>query len=155
MALGMNLHPVVNDLVLEDLKKLEKVLTALPSMINDVLDDCGLPTLGPGESVWTKDVLPLVQRRIRQIQRTPRRHSNGNVFQKVKEAVPIEDFAGRFTELKSAGANMMKGLCPLHTERTPSFVVYPGTDTWRCYGACAEGGDVVTLARRLMDRGVL
>ena len=44
---------------------------------------------------------------------------------------------------------------PLHEERTPSFVVYEDTQHWRCYGACARGGDVVELARLLMDKGML
>ena len=154
MALGTSLHPVVNDLTLEDLRKLEKAVTFLPGMVNDKLDDFGLPRLGPGESVWTKDVLPLVQRRIRQLERKSIPHSGG-IFEKVKESVSIVDFAGRFTELRQAGADMMKGVCPLHSERTPSFVIYISTGRWRCFGACVDGGDVIALAQRLMDKGLL
>ena len=38
-----------------------------------------------------------------------------------------------------------KALCPFHAERTPSFVVFPETGTWRCFGACATGGDALSF----------
>lgn len=76
------------------------------------------------------------------------------VFGAVKEAVPVEDLAGRFTRLTRSG-DRYKGCCPLHEERTASFVVYPGSQRWHCFGACARGGDVIELARLLMDKGLL
>lgn len=155
MALGTSLHPVVNRLPLDDLKKLERAVKVLPGMVNETLNDIGLPRLGPGESVWTNDVLPLVQRRLRQLERKPRTDSKGDIFEQIKAAVSIEDFAGRFTDLSPSGSDTMKGVCPLHSERTPSFVVYLSTDTWRCFGACADGGDVIALAQRLIDKGLL
>ena len=51
LALGTSLHPVVNGMSLDDLKKLEKAANALPEMINDQLDDWELPNIAPGESV--------------------------------------------------------------------------------------------------------
>ena len=78
-----------------------------------------------------------------------------NLFQAVKEAVSVEELAGRFTQLAPAGPGKLKGRCPLHEERTPSFYVYQDSQRWQCFGACASGGDVVELARRLMDRGKL
>jgi hypothetical protein len=88
-------------------------------------------------------------------QRTIKRASG--LFGAVKHAVPVEELARRFTPL-SGGRGALKGKCPLHAggkERTPSFVVYTGTQTWQCFGACARGGDVIELARLLMDKGLL
>ena len=78
-----------------------------------------------------------------------------NLFQAVKEAVSVEQLAERFTQLAPAGPGKLKGRCPLHEERTPSFYVYQDSQRWQCFGACASGGDVVELARRLMDLGKL
>ena len=41
-----------------------------------------------------------------------------------------------------------KAPCPFHAERTPSFVVFPDTGTWRCFGACSTGGDVIAFVMR-------
>ena len=78
-----------------------------------------------------------------------------NLFQAVKQTVSVEALAQRFTELKPAGSGKLKGRCPLHEERTPSFYVYQDSQRWQCFGACASGGDVIELARRLMDLGKL
>ncbi len=76
-------------------------------------------------------------------------------FDKIKAAVRLEEFVGRFTDLRPAGQNKMKGNCPLHKETTPSFHVWLDKQTWRCFGACAMGGDVITLHQQLKDRGLL
>ncbi len=76
-------------------------------------------------------------------------------FAKIKAAVPVEDLAGRFTDLRPAGPGKLKGCCPLHHESTPSFHIWVEKGTWRCFGACAIGGDVIRLTQELMDRGVL
>ena len=78
-----------------------------------------------------------------------------NVFQAVKEVVSVEQLAERFTQLAPAGPGKLKGRCPLHEERTPSFYIYQDSQRWQCFGACASGGDVVEMARRLMDLGKL
>ena len=41
-----------------------------------------------------------------------------------------------------------KAPCPFHAERTASFVVFPDTGTWRCFGACSTGGDVISFVMR-------
>ncbi len=76
-------------------------------------------------------------------------------FAKIKAAVPVEVLAGRFTDLRPAGPGKLKGCCPLHQESTPSFHIWTEKGTWRCFGACAVGGDVIALAQLLMDRGLL
>ena len=85
--------------------------------------------------------------------RTTRR--GNSIFDRVKAAVSVEELAGRFTSLRPVSPSKLKGLCPLHTERTPSFYVSTDRDLWYCFGACHEGGDVVVLARLLMDKGLL
>ena len=85
---------------------------------------------------------------------TPRQITGG-LFAQVKAAVSVEALAGRFTTLQQAGQGRLKGRCPLHQERTPSFYIYQERGYWRCYGACARGGDVIALAQELMDLGKL
>ena len=76
------------------------------------------------------------------------------MFDQAKAAFSVAQIAGEHTELRQVSPNKLKGCCPLHRERTPSFYVYTDTDTWRCFGACAEGGDVIALTQRLMDQGI-
>ncbi|OQY99667.1 MAG: hypothetical protein B6D41_01160 [Chloroflexi bacterium UTCFX4] len=64
--------------------------------------------------------------------------------ERVRAANPIQIIAARYTQLTRAG-RQLKGLCPLHQEDTPSFVVYPEQGRWWCYGACQTGGDMFTL----------
>ncbi|MBK8046357.1 MAG: DNA primase [Anaerolineales bacterium] len=71
----------------------------------------------------------------------------GNVTDEIKQRVDIVDVVSRYTPLKRAGS-IYKGNCPFHNERTPSFVVFPHTGTWHCFGACATGGDVITFVMR-------
>jgi DNA primase len=61
----------------------------------------------------------------------------------IKEKINLVDFIGEQVPLKKAGASF-KGLCPFHGEKTPSFVVTPGRETWKCFG-CGLGGDVFSF----------
>jgi DNA primase len=62
----------------------------------------------------------------------------------VKKRIDIVEFISGYTPLKKAGRTY-KGLCPFHAEKTPSFVVFPDTQTWHCFGACGTGGDLFTF----------
>ncbi len=62
------------------------------------------------------------------------------VVDEVKERLDVTDFIGRHVHLKKSGRSF-KGLCPFHHEKTPSFYVFPETQTWHCFG-CGRGGDI-------------
>ncbi|BDA65764.1 DNA primase [Actinomyces capricornis] len=70
----------------------------------------------------------------------------------VRERARIEDVVSEHVTLKSAGVGSMKGLCPFHDERTPSFHVRPQLGYWHCFG-CGEGGDVITFIQRISHLG--
>ncbi len=71
----------------------------------------------------------------------------GSVTDEVKQRVDIVELISRYTPLKRAGS-VYKGICPFHSERTPSFVVFPHSGTWHCFGACGIGGDVFSFIMR-------
>lgn len=70
-----------------------------------------------------------------------------SVSDEVKQRIDIVDLISRYTPLKRSGATY-KGLCPFHSERTPSFIVFPNSGTWRCFGACGVGGDIFSFVMR-------
>jgi DNA primase len=67
----------------------------------------------------------------------------------VRERTKIEDVVGEHVTLKQAGVGSMKGLCPFHDERTPSFHVRPPVGLWHCFGGCNEGGDVISFVQKV------
>lgn len=66
----------------------------------------------------------------------------------VKARTNIADIVGEHVSLKSAGVGSMKGLCPFHDERSPSFHVRPGLGYYHCFG-CGESGDVYSFLQRM------
>ncbi len=66
----------------------------------------------------------------------------------VRERARIDDVVREYVTLKSAGGGSMKGLCPFHDERSPSFHVTPSRGMWYCFG-CGEGGDVINFVQRV------
>lgn len=66
------------------------------------------------------------------------------IVDEIKERLDIVEVISTYVPLRKAGRHY-KGLCPFHQERTPSFVVFPETGTWRCFGACGTGGDVFSF----------
>lgn len=67
-----------------------------------------------------------------------------SVTDEVKSRVDIVDLVSRYVQLQRSGRTY-KACCPFHDERTPSFIVFPDTGTWRCFGACGVGGDAFTF----------
>lgn len=75
-----------------------------------------------------------------------------SVVDEIKERLDIVEVIQAYVPLKKAGRNY-KGLCPFHTEKTPSFVVFPETGTWHCFGACGTGGDLFTFIMKRENLG--
>ncbi|WP_234401583.1 DNA primase, partial [Thermobifida halotolerans] len=70
----------------------------------------------------------------------------------VRERSPIADVVGEYLQLRSAGGGSLKGLCPFHDEKSPSFNVTPARNLWYCFG-CGEGGDVIAFVQRIEHLG--
>ncbi|MCY9782781.1 DNA primase [Nocardiopsis sp. EMB25] len=66
----------------------------------------------------------------------------------VRERTPIADVIGEYLQLRNAGGGSLKGLCPFHDEKSPSFNVTPSKNLWYCFG-CNEGGDVISFLQRI------
>jgi DNA primase len=65
-----------------------------------------------------------------------------SVIDEIKARIDILDVVSESVQLRRAGKNYT-GFCPFHpNSRTPAFVVFPDSGTWRCFGQCAEGGDI-------------
>ena len=62
-------------------------------------------------------------------------------IEEVKSRTNIGDIIGDYVSLKTGGVGALKGLCPFHDEKSPSFYVRPGVGRYHCFG-CGEGGDV-------------
>lgn len=66
----------------------------------------------------------------------------------IRERVRIEDVVGDYVQLRRAGADSLKGLCPFHDEKSPSFHVRPNHGHFHCFG-CGEGGDVYAFIQKI------
>ena len=69
------------------------------------------------------------------------------VVDDIKARLDILEVVGQRVQLQRSGRSY-KGNCPFHQERTPSFHVFPDRQSWRCFGACATGGDVFGFVMR-------
>ena len=71
-----------------------------------------------------------------------------SVVDDVKARVDIVETVSGHVTLQKSGRHF-KALCPFHTEKTPSFIVNSERQSWRCFGACATGGDVFSFVMRM------
>lgn len=69
------------------------------------------------------------------------------VVEEIRDRCDIEEVVGQYVSLKRAGSNR-NGLCPFHSEKTPSFTVFPATRSFYCFG-CGAGGDVITFIQKI------
>jgi DNA primase len=70
-----------------------------------------------------------------------------DAVEEVKRKLDLVEYIGRTTKLQKAGRSF-RGLCPFHTEKTPSFHVFPDRASWRCFGSCGEGGDLFSFVQK-------
>jgi DNA primase len=66
----------------------------------------------------------------------------------VRERSPIDEVVGEYLQLRNAGGGSLKGLCPFHEEKTPSFNVTPARGLFYCF-SCAQGGDVIKFVQKI------
>jgi DNA primase len=66
----------------------------------------------------------------------------------VRERSAVDEVVGEYLQLRNAGGGSLKGLCPFHEEKTPSFNVTPARGLWYCF-SCTEGGDVIRFVERI------
>ncbi|MFE7466463.1 DNA primase [Streptomyces sp. NPDC057499] len=66
----------------------------------------------------------------------------------VRDAVPIDAVVSEYLQLRNAGGGNLKGLCPFHDEKSPSFQVSPSKGLFHCFG-CQEGGDTIAFVQKI------
>jgi DNA primase len=76
-----------------------------------------------------------------------RGHIDLSVTDEIKSRIDLVGYIQQYVQLDRAG-RYYKACCPFHHEKTPSFVVNADTQTWRCFGACTEGGDLFSFAMK-------
>ena len=67
-----------------------------------------------------------------------------SVVDDIKSRLDIVETVSSYVALKKSG-KYLKANCPFHSEKTPSFIVSQEKQSWRCFGACATGGDVLSF----------
>src|SRR6185369_10165807 len=68
-------------------------------------------------------------------------------IQRIKSAMPIAEIVGQYVDLRPSGRTLL-GRCPFHDDRTPSFVIYPHSETFHCFG-CRAHGDVISFVQQM------
>src|SRR3970282_2513210 len=70
-----------------------------------------------------------------------------DVVEEGRRKLDLVEYIGRSVQRQKSGRNF-RALCPFHSERTPSFYVFPDRGTWRCFGTCGEGGDIFSFVQK-------
>ncbi|MFD3513946.1 DNA primase [Streptomyces sp. NPDC058657] len=73
---------------------------------------------------------------------------NDDDVKAVREALPIDAVVSEYLQLRGAGGGNLKGLCPFHDEKSPSFQVSPSKGLFHCFG-CQEGGDTIAFVMKI------
>jgi len=70
------------------------------------------------------------------------------VLMRIRESCDIADIVSQYVTLTRSGGGYLKGLCPFHSEKTPSFTVTPSKGIYKCFG-CGESGDVINFIMKI------
>ena len=73
--------------------------------------------------------------------------SDNNQIEEIKNKLDIVSVVEKYVKLRLAGKNY-SGLCPFHTEKTPSFIVSPDLQRYKCFG-CGETGDIYNFIQKI------
>ena len=144
------IRPIIEEMNEEQARKFLDDLGDTVAMLPIVLAKMGLPQGRKRTNFWLSEVMPLLRAKLRppsRFQREGRKVIYDTPIVQIKEENDIVDFARKHTDLVATGETY-KGPCPIHQDTDPSFVVYPKTQSYYCFG-CKSGGDVINLAKVL------
>src|SRR6266699_203719 len=115
----------------------------LASLLSEASTKCVSDRL----SEASRSALPVGIRYTLRVRRRVRSgYTMASLIEEIKAKVDVVEEIGLVVALQKAGKSL-KGLCPFHNERTPSFYVFPESQNWHCFG-CNEGGDVFTFVEK-------
>lgn len=158
----LEIFPEAKELIYTKIRELEKIIKKKESEISNCLDRIKEMDVDDFSKWFAREIVKMelmpelqkydkelfhLRRYERILKPNTKRVSNFHEKVEIAKNASIVEVAIRYTDLKPYG-NKFTGLCPLHEERRASFVVYPETNSFFCFG-CSKGGSVINLIMEL------